>query len=377
MIPIPPLLLFPGLVVGFSVLFTSTIYKSESICSDNTMKSKRSSRGKLIQPIFVKNIFKLHLSALSRNKSIFNFEFMPLSYFNTTISSFLLKINIKKFLAKLNLKIVKKTFYFAIFLMLLFCIIFFSCPDITSIVFRAFSRRARFHFVASTMKKILLLHLMFKFNPVTPKDGNESLFNHHDKFNDLSKDTNESSNPSASDQFNTIIVETSLYEQRNQNIHFSISTIDNAALKKNSFCSNYKIRTNNNLSQSLDFEVFKIIESSLSIHYNQFYKVPSPENLIIGLHYCGYSASDIEIKYSKFLSLRALKSKEVSDRLNQQLKSKEVSDRLKSKEASDQLNQASDRFNSTSKLNANHMIIPKSKNIGLNYEAVEKIENYE
>ncbi|CAG8792778.1 2784_t:CDS:2, partial [Dentiscutata erythropus] len=45
----------------------------------------------------------------------------------------------------------------------------------------------------------------------------------------------------------------------------------------------------------------KIIESSLSIHYNQFYKVPSPENLIIGLHYRGYSASDIEIKYSNYL----------------------------------------------------------------------------
>ncbi|CAG8847473.1 11355_t:CDS:1, partial [Gigaspora margarita] len=34
MIPIPPILLFSGLVVEFSVLFTSTIYKSESICSD-------------------------------------------------------------------------------------------------------------------------------------------------------------------------------------------------------------------------------------------------------------------------------------------------------------------------------------------------------
>ncbi|CAG8807557.1 46516_t:CDS:1 [Gigaspora margarita] len=180
---------------------------------------------------------------------------------------------------------------------------------------------------------------MFKFNPAkykinilkeiadfTPKDGNELL-----------------------------------YEQNNQNIHFPIFAIDNATLKKYSFCSNYKIRTINNLSQSLDFEVINIIESSLSIHYNQFYKVPSPENLIIGLLYRGYSASDIEIKYSKFLSLRALKSKEVSDRLNQELKLKE----------------ASDRFNSTSKLNINHVILPKNKNIVLNYEAVDKIENYE
>ncbi|CAG8823432.1 36950_t:CDS:2, partial [Gigaspora margarita] len=215
---------------------------------------------------------------------------------------------------------------------------------------------------------------MFKFNPVkykinilkeiadfTSKDGNESLFNHYDKFKYESKGTNKSSIPFASDQFKTITVETSLYEQRNQNINFPISTIDNAILKKHSFCSNYKIRTINNLSQSLDFEVIKIIESLLSIHYNQFYKVPSPENLIIGLHYRGYSASDIEIKYSKFLSLRALKSKEVSDRLNQELKLKE----------------ASDRFNSTSKLNINHVILPKNKNIVLNYEAVDKIENYE
>ncbi|CAG8539740.1 10660_t:CDS:1 [Gigaspora margarita] len=145
---------------------------------------------------------------------------------------------------------------------------------------------------------------MFKFNPVkhkinilkeiadlTPKDGNESLFNHHDKFKD---DTNKSSNSSAYDQFNTIIIETSLY------IHFLISTTDNAALKKNSFCSNYKIRTINNLSQSLDFEVIKIIESSLSTHHNQFYKVLPLENLI-GLHYGGYSASYIEIEYSNYL----------------------------------------------------------------------------
>ncbi|CAG8855325.1 43363_t:CDS:1, partial [Gigaspora margarita] len=97
-----------------------------------------------------------------------------------------------------------------------------------------------------------------------------------DKFKvDPSKDTNKSSNLSASDQFNTILVETSLY------IHFPISTTDNAALKKNWFCSNYKIRTINKLSQSLDFEVIEIIESSLSIHYNQFYKVPFPKNLIV------------------------------------------------------------------------------------------------
>ncbi|CAG8850438.1 17877_t:CDS:2, partial [Gigaspora margarita] len=38
------------------------------------------------------------------------------------------------------------------------------------------------------------------------KDVNELLFNHYDKFNNL-----------ASDQFNTIIVETLLYERRNQN----------------------------------------------------------------------------------------------------------------------------------------------------------------
>ncbi|CAG8484558.1 17763_t:CDS:2 [Gigaspora margarita] len=120
---------------------------------------------------------------------------------------------------------------------------------------------------------------MFKFNPIKHK-----IFNHHDKFNDLSKDTNESSNLST-------------YEQ---NIHFPIPIIDNAALKKHSFCSDYKIRTINNLF-SINFEVIKIIESSLSIRYNQFYKVPSPENLIIGLHYRGYSASDIEIKYSNYL----------------------------------------------------------------------------
>ncbi|CAG8441999.1 hypothetical protein C2G38_2234706 [Gigaspora rosea] len=124
-------------------------------------------------------------------------------------------------------------------------------------------------------EKILLLHLMFKFNPVKHKINILKEIA-DDKFKvDLSKDTNESSNPSASDQFNTIIV--------------------------NSFCSNYKIRTINKLSQSLNFEVIKIIESSLSIHYNQFYKVTSPENLIIGLHYRGYSASDIEIKYPNYL----------------------------------------------------------------------------
>ncbi|CAG8498167.1 14836_t:CDS:2 [Dentiscutata erythropus] len=44
--------------------------------------------------------------------------------------------------------------------------------------------------------------------------------------------------------------------------------------------------------------------------------------------------------------------------------------------ASNQLNQASDRFNSTSELNINYMIISKNKNIGLNYESVDKIENY-
>ncbi|CAG8834111.1 31069_t:CDS:1 [Gigaspora margarita] len=185
---------------------------------------------------------------------------------------------------------------------------------------------------------------MFKFNHVKHRID-ESLF---------SKDTNESLNPFASDQFNTII-ETSSYERRNQNIHFPISS----ALIKNSFCSNYKIRTINNLS--LDFEVIKIIES-LSIHYNQFYKMPSPENLIIGLHYFGYSTLDIENEYSKILSLRAL---EVSDLLNQELKS---SERLKSKEATDQ-------FNSTTKSNVSHIII--NKNIVSNYEAADKIENYE
>ncbi|CAG8459266.1 27160_t:CDS:2 [Gigaspora margarita] len=120
---------------------------------------------------------------------------------------------------------------------------------------------------------------MFEFNPIKHK-----ILNHHDKFNDLSTDTNKSSN---------------LFRYE-QNIHFPIPIIDNAALKKNSFCSNYKIRTINNLF-SINFEVIKIIESSHSICYNQFYKVPSPENFIIGLHYCGYSASDIEIKYSNYL----------------------------------------------------------------------------
>ncbi|CAG8604592.1 26049_t:CDS:1 [Gigaspora margarita] len=133
---------------------------------------------------------------------------------------------------------------------------------------------------------------MFKFNPVKHKI-NESLFNHHDKFKDLSENTNEISKPSASGQFNTIIT---LYEQRNQNIHF----LDNAALKKKSFYSNYK----NNLSQFLDFEVIKIIESSLSIYYNQFYKGPSPENIIIGLHYRGYSASDMEFLFYLYVQNR-------------------------------------------------------------------------
>ncbi|CAG8738127.1 4375_t:CDS:2 [Dentiscutata erythropus] len=108
MIPIPPLLLFSGIVVGFSILFTCTIHKSESICSDNTTKIRRSSEQKLILPIFVENISKLHLSALSRNKIIFNSGFMPLSYFNM-ISSFLFKINIKNFFDKLNINIYKKT----------------------------------------------------------------------------------------------------------------------------------------------------------------------------------------------------------------------------------------------------------------------------
>ncbi|KAF0419890.1 hypothetical protein F8M41_007111 [Gigaspora margarita] len=55
-------------------------------------------------------------------------------------------------------------------------------------------------------------------------------------------------------------------------------------MKKPEYCcteKNSKIRTINCLSQFLDFEVIKIIESSISNHYIQYYKVPSPENLII------------------------------------------------------------------------------------------------
>ena len=66
MIRILPFFFFSGLVVWFSVLFTRTIYKYESICSDKdrltnkdiTMKSRLSSERKS-KPIFVKNIFKL------------------------------------------------------------------------------------------------------------------------------------------------------------------------------------------------------------------------------------------------------------------------------------------------------------------------------
>src|SRR6185312_11683249 len=134
------------------------------------MKRRLSSKRKPMQPIFVKNIFKLCLSALSRSQDFFNYEFLPLSYINTAISSFLFKINIKQFLANLNIKIEKKFFYFTIFLLLLFYIIFFSCPDIAFTIFRKFFRRSRFHFVASTIKKILLLYLRFKsdqFNSIS------------------------------------------------------------------------------------------------------------------------------------------------------------------------------------------------------------------
>ncbi|CAG8637172.1 22165_t:CDS:1 [Cetraspora pellucida] len=58
---------------------------------------------------------------------------------------------------------------------------------------------------------------------------------------------------------------------------------------------------NENFSQSLNFEVIKITESLLALHNNQFYKVTSPENLIIDLHYSAYSASYIEIEYSNYL----------------------------------------------------------------------------
>src|SRR6185312_8364252 len=144
------------------------------------MKRRLSSKRKPMQPIFVKNIFKLCLSALSRSQDFFNYEFLPLSYINTAISSFLFKINIKQFLANLNIKIKKKFFYFSMFLLLLFYIIFFSCPDIA---FRKFFRRSRFHFVASTIKKILLLYLMFKFNPAEYK----KLDSKSDQFNSISK----------------------------------------------------------------------------------------------------------------------------------------------------------------------------------------------
>ncbi|CAG8492779.1 12004_t:CDS:1 [Cetraspora pellucida] len=75
-------------------------------------------------------------------------------------------------------------------------------------------------------------------------------------------------------------------------------------------CSNYKLKNNiidQNIysmlfyCQSNRIKVVKIIESLHSLHNNQFYKVPSPENLIIGLHYSGYSASYIEIKYFNYL----------------------------------------------------------------------------
>ncbi|CAG8737505.1 26294_t:CDS:2, partial [Racocetra persica] len=58
---------------------------------------------------------------------------------------------------------------------------------------------------------------------------------------------------------------------------------------------------NDNFAQSLNFDIIKITENLLSLYNNQFYKVPSPENLIIGLHYSGYSASYIEIEYFNYL----------------------------------------------------------------------------
>ncbi|CAG8709004.1 3006_t:CDS:2, partial [Gigaspora margarita] len=78
MIPIPPLLLFPGLVVGFSVLFTRTIYKSESTCSDksrptnevfykNTDDSRRSSERK-----FIFHKINKEIDDFTPNKSLFN-----------------------------------------------------------------------------------------------------------------------------------------------------------------------------------------------------------------------------------------------------------------------------------------------------------------
>ncbi|CAG8830356.1 17819_t:CDS:1, partial [Gigaspora margarita] len=88
-------------------------------------------------------------------------------------------------------------------------------------------RRSRFHFVASTMKKIILLHLMFKFNPAEYKNNirkkiDESLINNHDK-----------------DQFKEEIIYLSTIETKLDSDQFNSDSkgIINAKIF---FCSKYK-----------------------------------------------------------------------------------------------------------------------------------------
>ncbi|CAG8763327.1 27295_t:CDS:1, partial [Racocetra persica] len=84
-----------------------------------------------------------------------------------------------------------------------------------------------------------------------------------------------------------------------ENLKYSL--IIETSYKSQISCSNYKLRNNkidqniystlfycrsnrminDNFSQSHNFEVIKITENLPSLHNNQFYKVPSPENLII------------------------------------------------------------------------------------------------
>ncbi|CAG8693328.1 6433_t:CDS:2 [Gigaspora margarita] len=75
--PIPSLLLFPGLVLGFSVLFTSTIYKSESTCSD---------KGRPTNEVFYKNTDDSRpLEASNRlNQELKSSEQLKSNQFNST-----------------------------------------------------------------------------------------------------------------------------------------------------------------------------------------------------------------------------------------------------------------------------------------------------
>ncbi|CAG8787507.1 21468_t:CDS:2 [Dentiscutata erythropus] len=213
MIPIPPLLLFPGLIVRFSVLFTNSYLVYKTILHDNT--TKRHS----LERLNSQNYFK---EFLKHKRSIETLIFETSNKSRITAELFL------------NL------FFFA------------------SILYERINHMKfqNFHF-----KHISTRIINTEFNKI----------HFYSKYNQPYKITN---------------------NRIDENTYSSLFS-----------CRSNRMINNDNLSQSLNFEVYKIIESSLSIYHNQFYKVPSPnENRIISLHYSDYSPSDIEILFSEFQS---------------------------------------------------------------------------